>query len=163
VKTNVFFDYFLYYFLSILMIALVLIIFISVILRWFGLNIFWAEEVLKLLFVWIVYIGTIAVYKKNRLIAVEVIFNLLSVKAKRIVEMMDICLTTILLALLIIASAKLVILQLKTITTALMISYSVFTISALISFSVIFVLKVKHFFSHFIQKNNQKFRRQYHI
>lgn len=151
-KADVFFDRLLYYFLSILMIALVLLIFISVVLRWFSLNIFWSEEVSMLLFIWIIYIGTIVVYKKNRLIVVEVVFKRLTNKAKRIVEVIDIFLITVLLVVLIITSIKLVFIQLKTITPALMIPYSVFTLPALICFSAIFILQVKRIFSQFIQR-----------
>ena len=152
-KLKVFFNRLLYYFLSILMIALVLLIFVNVILRWFGSNIFWSEEVSTLLFVWIIYIGTIAAYKKNRLIAVEIVYNKLKGKAKNILSIINILLTALLLIVLIVSSVKLVLVQLKTISMSLMIPYSVFTLPAMICFSVIFILKGKYVLSKVMKKD----------
>ena len=143
------------HFLSLLMMTLVLLIFVVVVLRWFGLTLFWYEEISKLLFVWIIFIGSIEVFRKNKHIASSILFDRFSNKTKRIIDVIDNYLIFILLVVLVVASAKLFLLQFETKTSALMMSYSVFSISALISFSAMLVILVERFITSFIKKRKQ--------
>ena len=137
------------------MIALVLLIFVVVVLRWFGSTLFWYEEISKLLFVWIIFIGSIVVFQKNKHISSSIVFDRFPKKLKRIVEVVDHYLIAIILVVLIVASSKLFLLQFKTKTSALMIPYSVFSLSALISFSAMFIVLAKRFITFCIKKRKK--------
>ena len=150
-KVGIFFNRLIYYFLSILIICLVLLVFVNVVFRWFGISVFWSEEITKLLFIWITFIGAIVVFQKNKHIVSEIFFEHFQKKVKWIVEIIDIFLIAMILVVLIIASIKLVLLQMKTITPALMIPYSVFSLPALISFFAMFITLVKRFHSRLIK------------
>lgn len=129
-----------YYLLSSLLLLLVLLLFLSIVLRLFALPIFWAEEVVTLLFVWVVYLGAMMVYQKNRHVAVEIIYDAVSPGARRIFDSIGLMLTMVLFVLMTIASLKLFFVQMKTMTPALLIPYSVFSLAAVICFVGMLVL-----------------------
>ncbi len=138
-----FFDRLSYYLLSTLLLLLVLLLFISIVLRLFALPIFWSEEVVTLLFVWVVYLGAMVVYHKNRHVAVEVVYQAVSPMARRIIDLIGLVLTTGLFVIMTISSVKLFLVQMNTMTPALLMPYSVFSLAALISFSVMLVLALR--------------------
>lgn len=68
--------------------AMAIILFIQVILRYvFRSPLFWSEEMSRLLFVWLTFVGASAVLRRRMHIAVDIVPLSLSEKPRRILEM----------------------------------------------------------------------------
>jgi TRAP-type C4-dicarboxylate transport system permease small subunit len=76
------------YLLIFFMIEITLVIFISVISRYF-LNspIYWAEEVTRYSFVWATFLGAACAYRRKELVAMSVVINALSEKYRHWVQL----------------------------------------------------------------------------
>lgn len=66
----------------------VVVVIMNVILRYgFNVGLYWAEEVATTSFVWSVFIGASACYKRNMHIGIDMIKELFPVKAQRIIDL----------------------------------------------------------------------------
>jgi TRAP-type C4-dicarboxylate transport system permease small subunit len=129
-----------YYLLSALLLLLVLLLFISIVLRLFAFPIFWSEEVVTLLFVWVVYLGAMMVFQKNRHVAVEFVYEAVSDRMRRVIDLIGSVLTIGLFVVMTIASTKLFLVQMHTMTPALLIPYSIFSSAAVICFIFMLIM-----------------------
>lgn len=75
------------YFLVVTMIAMVVIIFLQVVMRYvFNNSLSWSEEIARYLFLWQIWVGLSYGVKRSKHIRVEIIKYHLSSKGKKIVE-----------------------------------------------------------------------------
>ena len=127
-------DRFLYYFLALLLTALVFLLFINILFRFvFHLPIDWTEEISMLLFTWIVFLGAAVIQKKNGHVRIQILYDRCSPKVRLFLKSIGDVFVLFLLVILIIESEKLVRYQFHTLTTSLMLPYSIFSFSMLIS------------------------------
>lgn len=75
------------YFIAILLLAIAVILFINVVLRFFGTSMLWAEELARYAIVWITFVGASVCVYKGAHIGVDVIMNILGEKPKKILSM----------------------------------------------------------------------------
>lgn len=75
------------YFIAILLLAVAVILFINVVLRFFGTSIMWAEELARYAIVWITFVGASVCVYKGAHIGVDVIMNILGEKSKKILSL----------------------------------------------------------------------------
>ncbi len=73
-------------FIAILLLFIAVILFINVVLRFFGTSIMWAEEFARYAIVWITFIGSSVCVYKGAHIGVDVIMNILGEKPKKILS-----------------------------------------------------------------------------
>ena len=123
-----------YYLLGILLVALVVILFSNIVLRFFfHLPLPWVEEVCVLIYVWIVFVGTAAVQKKGGHVAIVSAYNRCSPFVQQVLDVLGQLFTTTILFILIVASVKMVRVQCNSMTPALMLPCSVFGVAVVIS------------------------------
>lgn len=75
------------YFIAILLLVIAVILFINVVLRFFGTSMMWAEELARYAIVWITFVGASVCVYKGAHIGVDVIMNLLGEKPKKILTL----------------------------------------------------------------------------
>lgn len=126
-------DRILYYSLSLFLIGLVLLLFTNILLRFvFHLPIHWTEELSMLLLVWLVYGASATLQRREKHLAVKLIYDQLSPGAKRGMDVVGLLLTLIVLVLLVGASLKLIRVQHHSVTASLSIRYSYFSLPVLL-------------------------------
>ena len=72
------------YFIGILLLAIAFLLFINVVLRFFGSSLVWSEEVARYAIVWLTFIGSSVCIYKGAHIGVDAIMNVLGDKGKKI-------------------------------------------------------------------------------
>lgn len=72
------------YFIAALLLIIAFVMFINVVLRFFGTSIMWAEELARYAIVWITFVGASVCVYKGAHIGVDVIMNILSEKLRKI-------------------------------------------------------------------------------
>jgi len=138
-------DRFFYYFLAALLVALVLLLFINISFRFvFHLPIDWTEEISMILFTWIVFLGAAVVQKQDGHVRIQILYTRCSPMTKTLLQLIGQVLILFLLVILILESVKLVRIQSHTLTTILMLPYSFFSFSMLVS---VFLMLVYTFLS----------------
>ncbi|WIV13020.1 TRAP transporter small permease [Proteiniborus sp. MB09-C3] len=75
------------YFIAILLLIVAVILFINVVLRFFGTSMLWAEELARYAIVWITFVGASVCVYKGAHIGVDVIMNILGEKPKKILSL----------------------------------------------------------------------------
>lgn len=124
----------IYYLVGLLLVALVVILFSNIVLRFFfHLPLPWVEEVSVLIFLWVVFIGAAAVQKKGGHVAIVSAYNQCPPFVQKVLDALGLVFTTIILGILTVASLKMVRVQCNSMTPALMIPYSVFGVAVVIS------------------------------
>ncbi len=83
------------YFIGILLLVIALLLFVNVVLRFFGSSIVWSEELARYAIVWLTFIGSSVCIYKGAHIGVDAIMNLLSDKGKKILLLSTILLSII--------------------------------------------------------------------
>ena len=83
------------YFIGILLLVIALLLFVNVVLRFFGSSIVWSEELARYAIVWLTFIGSSVCIYKGAHIGVDAIMNLLSDKGKKILRLSTILLSII--------------------------------------------------------------------
>ena len=154
-----FFDDFELYLGSIFISVTVVVVILNVFTRYvLNFTYFWAEEVAVGCFVWTIFLGTAAAYRRKGLIGVEAIIVLLPPHIRKFVEFFVYILLTVLSGLMLFLSFEYVANSTK-ITAALEISYTYINAGIVISFglmtlySILFV--VEDFKSLFLSSNNK--------
>ena len=125
-------------FISITVIVVIMNVFTRYALKF---TYFWAEEVAVGCFVWTIFLGTAAAYRRKGLIGVEALVVLLPKKIRKIVEFLTYILLTILNALMFYFAFQYVSSSTK-ITAALEISYSYINASIVIAFGLMTIYSV---------------------
>ncbi|WP_300359124.1 TRAP transporter small permease [Fusobacterium sp.] len=119
-------------FISVTIIVVIMNVFTRYVLKF---TYFWAEEVAVGCFVWTIFLGTAAAYRKKALIGVEAIIVLLPEKVRKVVEFFVYILLTILSGLMFYFAFDYVSTSSK-ITAALEISYAYINASIILSFGL---------------------------
>lgn len=135
---NFFKDFELYLgslFISITVIIVIMNVFTRYVLKF---TYFWTEEVAVGCFVWTIFLGTAAAYRKKALIGVEAIVVLLPKEIRKIVEFFVYILLTILSGIMFYFAFNYVLTSSK-ITSALEISYAYINTSIILSFGLMTV------------------------
>ncbi|CAK7065593.1 hypothetical protein CIW83_13025 [Tissierella sp. P1] len=78
------------YFIGILLLAIAFILFINVVLRFFGSSLVWSEEVARYAIVWLTFVGSSVCVYKGAHIGVDAIMNVLSEKGKKVLLLITI-------------------------------------------------------------------------
>lgn len=132
-KVFSFLDRMLYGFNSLLLLAIVLLLFANILLRYaFQMPIAWTEELSMLFLVWMVYGAATTLQKKGKHLAVEIVYNKMPLGVKRWMDIVGLSLTLIALAFLVVAAFKLVRMQYHSYTMTLYIRYSYFSLPVLL-------------------------------
>jgi TRAP-type C4-dicarboxylate transport system permease small subunit len=127
-------DRILYYFLAILLVALVLLLSINILFRFvFLLPIHWTEEISMLLFIWIIFMGSAVVQKRDGHVSIEIVYNNCPPLARKIMKITGQVLVLFVLVIMTVLSMKLVRFQYHSLTASLMLPYSVFSLTMLLS------------------------------
>ncbi len=119
-------------FISVTIIVVIMNVFTRYVLKF---TYFWAEEVAVGCFVWTIFLGTAAAYRKKALIGVEAIIVLLPKKVRKVVEFFVYILLTVLSGLMFYFAFDYVSTSSK-ITAALEISYAYINASIILSFGL---------------------------
>lgn len=143
-------------FISITILVVIMNVFTRYVLKF---TYFWAEEVAVGCFVWTVFLGTAAAYRKNALIGVEAIVVLLPPKIRKFVQFIVYILMTIISGLMFYFGFEYVSSSSK-ITAALEISYAYINSAIVISFGLMTIYSiiylVKSFKSLFLAAKDEK-------
>lgn len=83
------------YFVGILLLAIAFLLFINVVLRFFGSSLVWSEEVARYSIVWLTFIGSSVCVYKGAHIGVDAIMNVLSEKGKKILLLITILMSIV--------------------------------------------------------------------
>ena len=127
-------DRILYYFLAILLVALVLLMSTNILFRFvFLLPIHWTEEISMLLFIWIIFMGSAVVQKRDGHVSIEIVYNYCPALARKIMKIAGQVLVLFVLVIMTVLSMKLVRFQYHSLTASLMLPYSVFSLTMLLS------------------------------
>ena len=126
-------------FISITVIVVIMNVFTRYALKF---TYFWAEEIAVGCFVWTVFLGTAAAYRKKGLIGVEALVVLLPQKARKVVEFLVYILLTVLNGVMFYFAFQYVSGSTK-ITAALEISYSYINAAIVLSFGLMTIYSVK--------------------
>lgn len=158
-KLKKFFDDFELYLGSIFISVTVVVVIMNVFTRYvLNFTYFWAEEVAVGCFVWTIFLGTAAAYRRKGLIGVEAIIVLLPPHIRKFVEFFVYILLTILSGVMFFLSFEYVSNSTK-ITAALEISYTYINAGIVLSFglmtlySILFV--IDDFKSLFLSSDNK--------
>lgn len=159
-KLKSFLDDFELYLGSIFICITVLVVIMNVFTRYvLKFTYFWAEEVAVGCFVWTIFLGTAAAYRKRGLIGVEAIIILLPQKVRKIVEFFVYILLTILSSVMFYLSFTYVTTSTK-ITPALEISYAYINVGIVLSFGLMafysILIVIKDFKGLFMSKTTEK-------
>jgi TRAP-type C4-dicarboxylate transport system permease small subunit len=127
-------DRILYYFLAMLLVALVLLMSTNILFRFvFLLPIHWTEEISMLLFIWIVFMSSAVVQKRDGHVSIEIIYKNCPALARKIMKIAGQILVLFILVIMTVLSMKLVRFQYHSLTASLMLPYSVFSLTMLLS------------------------------
>lgn len=108
-------------------------VFTNVIMRYFFKSgLIWAEELSRLCFMWLIFLGSIVAFKENGHLGVDTLVQRLSVKGRRILFVINSIIILATLALLAIGSWDLSILNLNQSTPTLLIPYAYVYISGVV-------------------------------
>lgn len=83
------------YFIGILLLAIAFLLFINVVLRFFGSSLVWSEEVARYSIVWLTFIGSSVCVYKGAHIGVDAIMNVLSEKGKKVLLLITILMSIV--------------------------------------------------------------------
>lgn len=121
-------------------------VFGNVIMRYFFQSgLIWAEELSRIFFMWLIFLGSIVAFKENAHLGVDTLVQRLSLKGRKILYIVNSILILATLALLAIGSWDLSILNLNQSTPALLIPYAYVYISGVvmsIGISIIVISKL---------------------
>lgn len=142
-------------FISITVIVVIMNVFTRYALKF---TYFWAEEVAVGCFVWTIFLGTAAAYKRKGLIGVEALVVLLPKKARKVVEFITYLLLTILNAVMFYFAFQYVSGSTK-ITAALEISYSYINAGIVVAFGLMTIYSIQfsiESFKNIFKKDNEE-------
>jgi TRAP-type C4-dicarboxylate transport system permease small subunit len=115
-------------------VAMVLLVFINVLLRYvFKFAITWSEELAVNLFVWVIFMGAILAMANNMHIAVDVFVKMAPKKAQKILSLIANSLVLVALYILVDGGYKVTLVVHKTISAATGLPFSFITVSMVIS------------------------------
>ncbi|WP_410208806.1 TRAP transporter small permease [Fusobacterium sp.] len=125
-------------FISITILVVIMNVFTRYVLKF---TYFWAEEVAVGCFVWTIFLGTAAAYRKKALIGVEAIVVLLPLKARKFVQFLVYILMTVISGVMFYFGFQYVYSSSK-ITAALEISYSYINSAIVLSFGLMTIYSI---------------------
>lgn len=127
-------DLIVYYLLAVFLAALVIILFNNIVFRFIlHLPIHWTEEISMLLFIWIVFLGAAVVQKRQGHVSIQIVYDHCPGFIRNIMTIMGQVFVLIISAILVMASVKLVRVQSHSLTPGIMMPFSFFSVSVLIS------------------------------
>lgn len=143
-------------FVIVLLSAVVLLVFIAAVLRWFGVSVAWSIDMAQLLFVWVCFIGADLSLRLDKHIGIDILTKKLPLKVQNIISMLNNILILCFVMLIFCYGTKLGIENYKRHFNTMPISYSYVTFSAPIgSFLMIFTIfgRIKNNIMNFVRND----------
>lgn len=139
----------IYVVIATMMAALSIIVFSSVISRYFlNLSIAWSEEASRFLFVWLIFLGAIVAFAKNEHLGLDYVLKLAPEKVRNIMVIINDLLVMIALGVLSWGGYEFTMAGVDSTTPALGIPFAMVNVSALISGSLMFLIAVFNLINH---------------
>ncbi|MDR2588269.1 MAG: TRAP transporter small permease [Spirochaetales bacterium] len=141
------------FFVVVSLAALIILVFLAALLRWFGIAVAWYLDVAQMLFAWITFIGADLALRKSKHIGVDILVTKLPEGVQKALAFVCYLLMLLFLAIVVFHGAKLCVTNYERKFDTVQVSYSFVTAAAPVGCSLMFITVIRHIAGFFTAKS----------